>query len=127
MCQLRLGNFSIAIMQLTDTIEMPSTSAWPVAGNSGYVARPSMSDICNPESATASLTAVSAWTASGISAERVTFEKPTPLTATLHRFSHMRPHLAGNRAGTLDSSPREGGGPGASNVALALDSRFRGN
>ena len=35
MCQLRLGNFSIAIMQLTDTIEMPSTSAWPVAGSSG--------------------------------------------------------------------------------------------
>src|SRR6266849_6220367 len=50
-----------------------------------------MSDICSPESATASLTAVSAWAASGISAERVTFENPTPLTATLHRFSHMRP------------------------------------
>src|SRR6516225_10890749 len=49
-----------------------------------------MSDICRPESATASFTAVSACAASGISAERVTFEKPTPLTATLHRFSHMR-------------------------------------
>src|SRR5271170_4816099 len=48
-----------------------------------------MSDICNPESATASLTAVNAWAASGISAERVTREKPTPLTATLHRFSHI--------------------------------------
>src|SRR5205823_9322438 len=48
-----------------------------------------MSDILSPESATASLTAASAWAASGISAERVTFEKPTPLTATLHRFSHM--------------------------------------
>jgi len=34
-CQLRLGSFSIAIMQLTDTIEMPSISAWPVAGSSG--------------------------------------------------------------------------------------------
>src|SRR5438477_6697061 len=48
-----------------------------------------MSDSCSPESATASLTAVSAWAASGTSAERVTFEKPTPLTATLHRFSHI--------------------------------------
>jgi hypothetical protein len=35
MCQLRLCSFSIAIMQLTDTIEMPSTSAWAVAGSSG--------------------------------------------------------------------------------------------
>src|SRR6266446_5284641 len=50
-----------------------------------------MSDILSPESATASCTAVSAWAASGISAERVTLEKPTPLTATLHRFSHMWP------------------------------------
>src|SRR5438132_13340167 len=50
-----------------------------------------MSDICSPESATASLTAVSAWAASGMSAERETFENPTPLTATLHRFSHMWP------------------------------------
>src|ERR1700746_3323796 len=49
-----------------------------------------MSDICSPESATASFTAISAWAASGISAERVTFENPTPLTATLHRFSHIR-------------------------------------
>src|SRR6266851_419570 len=49
-----------------------------------------MSDISSPESATASLTAVSAWAASGMSAERVTWEKPTPLTATLHRFSHIR-------------------------------------
>src|SRR5438105_8668308 len=48
-----------------------------------------MSDICSPESETASFTAVNAWAASGISAERVTLEKPTPLTATLHRFSHM--------------------------------------
>src|SRR5258707_15254029 len=50
-----------------------------------------MSDISSPESATASLTAVSAWAASGISAERVTWENPTPLTATLHRFSHIWP------------------------------------
>ena len=35
MCQARFGSFSIAIMQLTETTEMPSTSAWPVAGNSG--------------------------------------------------------------------------------------------
>jgi hypothetical protein len=35
MCQVRSGSFSIAIMQLTETIEMPSTSAWPVAGSSG--------------------------------------------------------------------------------------------
>ena len=48
-----------------------------------------MSDISSPESATASLTAASACAASGMSAERVTLEKPTPLTATLHRFSHM--------------------------------------
>src|SRR5262249_45002336 len=52
-----------------------------------------MSESSNPESATASLTAVNAWAASGISAERVTLEKPTPLTATLHRFSHMGPLL----------------------------------
>src|SRR4051794_6432657 len=53
-----------------------------------------MSDICSPESATASLTAVRACTASGVSAVRDTFENPTPDTATLHRFSHMRvPHL----------------------------------
>src|ERR1700740_1843402 len=50
-----------------------------------------MSAICSPESATASFTAVSAWAARGISAERVTLENPAPLTATLHRFSHMRP------------------------------------
>src|SRR6202047_2001216 len=58
-----------------------------------------MTDSCSPESATASLTAASAWAASGISAERVTLEKPTPLTATLHRFSHMRlfPSLALDR------------------------------
>src|SRR5579884_4408234 len=54
-----------------------------------------MSSRCNPESATASLTAVSACTASGVSAERVTLEKPTPLTATLHRFSHMGPPSLG--------------------------------
>src|ERR1700719_1877929 len=48
-----------------------------------------MSDIARPESATASLTAVSACAASGMSAVRETLEKPTPLTATLHRFSHM--------------------------------------
>src|SRR5712664_3781737 len=56
-----------------------------------------MSNICSPESATASLTAVNAWAASGMSAERVTFEKPTPLTATLHRFSHISVILLGTR------------------------------
>src|SRR5882762_6870709 len=56
-----------------------------------------MSDILRPESATASLTAVSAWAASGMSAERVTLEKPTPLTATLHRFSHISVILLGTR------------------------------
>src|SRR5215813_12912096 len=50
-----------------------------------------MSDIASPESSTAALTACKAWAARGISADRVTFEKPTPLTATLHRCSHM-PH-----------------------------------
>src|SRR6185503_11298111 len=89
MCQLRLGSFSIAIMQFTDTMVTPSITAWPVAGSSGYVASPSMSDIFRPESSTAPLTASSAWAASGISAERVTFENPTPLTAILHRCSHM--------------------------------------
>src|SRR5690242_4499280 len=52
-----------------------------------------MSDIWRPESATASFTAVSAWAASGMSAERVTLEKPTPLTAILQRFSHIGPLL----------------------------------
>jgi len=35
MCHVRFGSFSIAIMQLTDTTEIPSTSACPVAGSSG--------------------------------------------------------------------------------------------
>src|SRR5437016_6895756 len=56
-----------------------------------------MSDIASPLSATAPFTASSAWAASGISAERVTLEKPTPLTATLQRFSHMRLSLCGRR------------------------------
>jgi hypothetical protein len=34
MCQLRSGNFSIAIIQLTDTMEMPPTSACPVTASS---------------------------------------------------------------------------------------------
>src|SRR5262245_19253833 len=89
MCQARFGSFNIAIMQFTDTIVTPSTTECPVAGSSGYVAKPSMADIARPESSTAPLTAWSACAASGISAERVTLEKPTPLTATLHRFSHM--------------------------------------
>src|SRR2546425_3155652 len=89
-CQERFGSFSIAIMQLTDTMVMPSTTACPVAGSSGYVASPSMSDMASPESSTAPFTASSACAARGISAERVTREKPTPLTATLHRCSHMR-------------------------------------
>src|SRR6266540_2146193 len=90
-CQERFGSFSIAIMQLTDTMVTPSTTACPVAGSSGYVASPSMSDRASPESSTAPLTASSACAARGISAERVTRENPTPLTATLHRCSHMRP------------------------------------
>src|SRR5258708_6336607 len=60
-----------------------------------------MSDSSSPESATASLTAISAWTASGTSAVRETFEKPTPLTATLHRLSHIgvfSKNLANKRA-----------------------------
>src|SRR5206468_173325 len=89
-CQERFGSFSIAIMQFTDTMVTPSTTAWPVAGSSGYVARPSMSDMASPESATAPFTASSACAARGTSAERVTRENPTPLTATLHRCSHMR-------------------------------------
>ena len=60
-----------------------------------------MSDICSPESETASFTAVNAWAASGVSAERVTLEKPTPLTATLHRFSHMWPLLLHSAGGFL--------------------------
>src|SRR4029079_16042889 len=89
-CQLRFGSFSMAIMQLTDTMVTPSTTACPVAGSSGYVASPSRSDIASPESSTAPFTASSACAARGISAERVTRENPTPLTATLHRCSHMR-------------------------------------
>src|SRR3989442_9294290 len=90
-CQARFGSFSIAIMQLTETMVTPSMTACPVAGSSGYVARPSMSARASPESSTAPLTASSACAASGISAERVTREKPTPLTATLHRCSHIQP------------------------------------
>src|SRR5207245_4857405 len=89
-CQARFGSFSIAIMQLTETTVTPSTIAWPVAGSSGYVASPSMSDMARPESSTAPLTASRACAASGISAERVTWENPTPLPAPLHRCSHMR-------------------------------------
>src|SRR6478752_6592006 len=111
MCQVRFGSFSIAIMQLTDTTEMPSTSACPVAGSSGYVARPSMSDMCSPESATASFTAVSACAASGISAVRDTFEYPTPLIAILHRFSHIGRPLLFDLHAKLDGhsgAPRSG-------------------
>ena len=35
MCHVSLGSLSIAIMQLTDTMLMPSTVVWPVAGSSG--------------------------------------------------------------------------------------------
>src|SRR6516225_12186289 len=62
-----------------------------------------MSEICSPESATASFTAVSACAASGISAERVILEKPTPLTATLHRFSHMWPLPSLGRIGVREA------------------------
>src|SRR5919201_1296401 len=80
----------MAIMQLTDTMVMPSTLACPDAGNSAYVASPSMSDMSSPESSTAALTACSACAARGTSADRVMLENPTPLTATLHRFSHIQ-------------------------------------
>src|SRR5436190_4859714 len=66
-----------------------------------------MSDILSPESATASLTAASAWAASGISAERVTFEKPTPLTATLHRFSHICPSHSLGRCQVRETKLRQ--------------------
>src|SRR3989442_675408 len=89
MCQLRFGSFSMASMQFTDTMVTPSITAWPVAGSSGYVASPSMSAMASPESSTAPVTACSACAARGISAERVTRENPTPLTAILHRCSHM--------------------------------------
>src|SRR4030095_4899336 len=89
MCHDRFGSFNIAIMQLTETMLMPSTSACPVAGSSGYVVRPPLSDGFRPESATAPLTAYSAWAASGISAARVALENPTPLNAILQRFFHI--------------------------------------
>ena len=105
MCQLRFGSFSIAIMQFTETMVTPSISAWPVAGSSGYVASPSMSAMASPESSTAPLTASSACAARGISAERVAFENPTPLTAILQRFSHMRHSLRASRnCGSVISS-----------------------
>src|SRR5438067_1955455 len=88
-----------------------------------------MSDRLRPESATASLTAVSAWAASGISAERVTLEKPTPLTATLHRFSHIRPFPSPGlvyRTCILGSSPLRKRGPRASDAGFVLDSAFAG-
>src|SRR5919108_5453168 len=88
-CQLRCGSFSMAIMQLTDTMLIPSTMACPDAGNSAYVASPSMSDMASPESSTAALTACSACAARGTSADRVIVENPTPLTATLHLCSHI--------------------------------------
>src|SRR5215207_1154028 len=49
-----------------------------------------MSESLSPESSTAALTASSACAASGLSAVRVACEKPTPLTAILHLFSHIR-------------------------------------
>src|SRR5262245_681624 len=52
-----------------------------------------MSAIASPESSTAAWTAWSAYSARGTSADRVILEKPTPLTATLHLFSHIQPPL----------------------------------
>src|SRR5260221_10498383 len=49
-----------------------------------------MSESFSPEPSTAALTACSACAPSGVSADRVARENPTPLTATLHRLSHMR-------------------------------------
>src|ERR1700693_4194316 len=82
-----------------------------------------MSDISRPESATASLTAVSAWAASGMSAERVTWENPTPLTATLHRFSHIVPLLNLSVASITPTlpSPIKGEGRAGSPKPLPLD------
>src|SRR5262245_21369602 len=94
-------------MQLTDTMVTPSTTAWPVAGSSGYVASPSISDMASPESATAPRTASSACAASGTSAERVTREKPTPLTATSHRCSHMRRVSSGLLRVALEAELRQ--------------------
>ena len=87
-------------MQFTDTMLTPSTMAWPVAGSSGYVASPSTSAIASPESSTAARTASSACAARGISADRVTFENPTPLRAILQRFSHMTGLLTPTPGGT---------------------------
>src|SRR5713101_6444517 len=96
-CQLRSGSFSIAIMQLTDTMVTPSTTACPVAGSSGYVASPSMSDMASPESSTAPLTASSACAARGISAERVTrqpeLRQRDVVVQGLEDHLHPTPHL----------------------------------
>src|SRR6266705_3456312 len=70
-----------------------------------------MSDSCSPESATASFTAISACAASGMSAVRETFEKPTPLTATLHRFSHILPTPTRRTAGLRPACRRDAGAP----------------
>src|SRR5438105_2394175 len=66
-----------------------------------------MSDIFSPESATAALTASSACAASGLSAVRVALENPTPLTATLHRLSHIRLLLPPRPRRYADPCPRE--------------------
>src|SRR5205085_11525572 len=63
--------------------------AWTVGRSPGAVARTSMSQRLSTDCASAAFSAVSARATSGISAQRVTFEKPTPLMATLHRFSHI--------------------------------------
>src|SRR5437588_9038562 len=82
-----------------------------------------MSDRLRPESATASLTAVSAWAASGMSAERETLEKPTPLTATLHRFSHIGSLSNYCRAGVTRHLAPLFGGFRFATPALRLDRR----
>src|SRR2546430_17547036 len=69
-CQLRFGSFNIAIMQLTDTMDIPSTMACPVAGSSAYVASPSMSVLASPGASTAALAVWSAGSAQGNFADR---------------------------------------------------------
>src|SRR5262245_27115769 len=67
-----------------------------------------MSSMARPESSTAPFTACSAWAARGISAERVTLENPTPLTATLHRCSHIWPISSGLRGVAREPELRQG-------------------
>src|SRR5690242_19353156 len=68
-----------------------------------------MSSMARPESASAPFTASSAWAASGTSAERDTFEYPTPETAILQRFSQSGMAVVFPRGGVC-SVGRHGSG-----------------